>query len=115
MAHQYKQQLCLGKEKYTVLNNLITKIQEKTNNKLYGLEVFHSTSFHGKAANILFALCKEHNLCMSGGSDYHGKDAHNKFIGKVFPKSFNDTRITLILSHKDISKAASILKKIQLT
>lgn len=87
---QYNQKLCLGKEKYVVLQNLITKIQHKTNNKLYGLEVFHSTSFHGKAAKILFQLCKDNNLYISGGSDYHGKDTNEKIIGAVFTREFNE-------------------------
>ncbi|MGI6576403.1 MAG: PHP domain-containing protein [bacterium] len=47
---------------------------------LAGIEVFYPT--HDKATTLrLFRLAKKNNLCITGGSDYHGPDVKGAVLG----------------------------------
>lgn len=61
---------------YNELDNILD------NYKLDGLECFYTT-FTDEQTNILVDKCRERNLLMSGGSDYHGtrKINHNLGVG----------------------------------
>lgn len=50
------------------------------NYKIDGIECFYTT-FSNEQTEELLEICKEHNLYISGGSDYHGKAKPNVDIG----------------------------------
>lgn len=63
------------------LNNLDQVIIDLKNNyNIDGIEVMHS-SFNMDEVNHLINLAKEHNLCTSGGSDYHGEFRPEATVG----------------------------------
>ena len=86
---KYEQKHHFGKRQHEHLRKLVVKVQELSQNGLSGLEIFHSSNFHGKAVGNLFAIANEHNLYISGGSDYHGNLYRDKSIGAVFSREFN--------------------------
>ncbi len=50
------------------------------NYKIDGIECYYTT-FSEKQTNEVVKTCKERNLYMSGGSDYHGKNKPNVDVG----------------------------------
>ena len=65
--------------------NIASELQNIIENyALDGLECFYTT-FTEEQSNYLIQLCKERNLFMSGGSDFHGtrKKNHNLGTGRV--------------------------------
>ena len=64
--------------------NIASELQNIIDNyALDGLECFYTT-FTREQSNYLVNLCKEQNLFMSGGSDFHGtrKVNHNLGVGR---------------------------------
>lgn len=54
-------------------------------NALDGIECYHSLHTMDKT-NFLLDYCKDNNLYMSGGSDYHGKIKPNVILGESIPR-----------------------------
>ena len=50
--------------------------------KIDGIECFYTT-FTKEQSERLIELCKDRNLYMSGGSDYHGENKQGIPIGKL--------------------------------
>ncbi len=55
-------------------------IQELVERKLDGIELFYPSHSH-KAKKRLKEIAKRHNLLCTGGSDYHGDNRANVFVG----------------------------------
>lgn len=62
------------------------------NYKIDGIECYYTT-FSEEQTNELVAVCKKHNLYMSGGSDYHGKAKPNVDMGSGFGNLSIDNEI----------------------
>lgn len=63
-----------------ILNELINKY------KIDGIECYYP-SFSKEQSTNLIKICKERNLFISAGSDYHGNNRPNVFLGKVYNNS----------------------------
>lgn len=74
------------------LNSIVTL------NALDGIECYHSLHSMDRT-NFLISYCKEHNLYMTGGSDYHGKIKPKVVLGESIP----GVRIPYELSKKWLS------------
>lgn len=70
LAHVYAYSPNISEELITILDNY----------KLDGIECFYTT-FTSEQSKYLVELCKERNLYMSGGSDFHGTRKTNHNLG----------------------------------
>lgn len=53
------------------------------NHKINGIECYYTT-FSGSQSKELIQICKNKNLCISGGSDYHGANKPRVSMAKGF-------------------------------
>ena len=70
LAHPFQYQ-----EPFVILDSL--------KNELDGIEVYHS-SFNESQSNQLYSYAKKYDLKISGGSDYHGSNKKDVFMGKPY-------------------------------
>ncbi len=76
---------------YVYSENIINSIEDIIlEYKIDGLECFYPT-FKENETKHLLDLTEKYNLLSSGGSDYHGKNKVNHFLGKFY----NNKTITL--------------------
>ena len=90
---KYNKKHIFGKIQLEDLTKFVSIIQQKSHFGLDGLEIFHGSNFHGKAAKNLFEISKNEELfpngCyITGGSDFHGELYKEKFLGNIFPNKF---------------------------
>ena len=102
----YEQKHVFGTEQDVALRKFISIVQTKSKFGLDGLEIFHASNFHGKAAGILLGMAYDKTLfpnecVITGGSDFHGDLYKDKNIGNVFSPQFNK----LLNEEKDIRRS----------
>lgn len=62
--------------------------------KLSGLEMYHPSCFDSKIYTQVEKVCKEHDMYVSCGSDYHGEHLHtDRSLGNVFHNAIQESYI----------------------
>lgn len=68
---------------YIYSKNIILELENIINNyQIDGIECYYTT-FTEEQTKHLLKIASKYNLYISGGSDYHGKNKGNHFLGKV--------------------------------
>lgn len=68
---------------YIYSKNIILELENIINNyQIDGIECYYTTFTEEQTAYLL-KITSKYNLFISGGSDYHGKNKGNHFLGKV--------------------------------
>lgn len=79
---------------YKIYNNFEKHLKNLISFGLDGIECYHST-YSKETENYLLSMTKKYNLLVTGGSDYHGSNKENVFLG------FGKNNINI--SHEDIA------------
>ena len=75
------------------LEGAVTKLLKETS--LDAIEVWHPSAREGNSIQNLYALAKDRNLMMSGGSDFHGMAGRFPDDLGVFPVLYDDVKAVI--------------------